>query len=159
VKSFIRYKLWASFGVSTVATAVSLFWSFGLDWLPCDLCWYERICMYPVAVVTGVALMAKDDGYRRYVLPLSVVGTIVSFYHYLLQMVPSLNTSTGCTSIVSCAVPEFRILGFVTPPLLAFFAFVLLLAVNLPGAWSRSGRSGRRDVRLAGEGADDKRDH
>ncbi len=153
------YTLWASFFVSSVATATSLFWSLGLGWIPCDLCWYERICMYPVAVITGVALMAKDDGYRWYVLPFSVAGSIVALYHYLLQMVPSLNASTGCTSIVSCAVPEFRILGFVTPPLLAFFAFVLLLVANLPGALSRVGRGRRRDVRLARKGTDDEGDH
>ncbi|WP_067929352.1 disulfide bond formation protein B [Alicyclobacillus shizuokensis] len=118
--------------LSVVASGISLYWSLGLGWLPCDLCWYERICMYPIALISLVS-MARRIPSRPYTLPLAAVGGCVSLYHYLIQMVPALNSSTSCTSFVSCATPDFVVFGFITPPLLALVAFLAILGLDVLG--------------------------
>ncbi|MCL6633099.1 MAG: disulfide bond formation protein B [Alicyclobacillus herbarius] len=121
---------WLRLGVSLLASLISLYWSLGLGWLPCDLCWYERICMYPIALISLVAFLCRIPS-RPYTLTLAAVGSILSLYHYLLQVVPQLGASASCTSYVSCATPEFVIFGFITPPLLAFVAFLVILAADI----------------------------
>src|SRR5690349_10394961 len=67
-----------------IAMCGSLFFSQVFGWPPCDLCWYQRILMYPLALVLGVGILRGDRGVYLYVLPLSVLGACVSLYHYLL---------------------------------------------------------------------------
>ncbi|WP_035487220.1 disulfide bond formation protein B [Alicyclobacillus contaminans] len=134
---------WFNAVIATAATVTSLFWSLVLGWIPCDFCWYERICMYPLALIYVVSLFQRH--YTRAVtLTLSGVGFLVALYHYLLQIIPSLSTTTQCDSIVSCAVPEFQWLGFVTPPLLAAAAFACLFWLDVAAwRWQR-----RRPIRI-----------
>ncbi len=117
--------------ISMIATSVSLYWSVWLGWIPCDLCWYERICMYPIALISIVSLIRRIPS-RVYTLPLAIIGLCISLYHYILQIVPTADHALVCTSsFVSCAVPEFDLFGFITPPLLAFLAFAGIVAVDV----------------------------
>lgn len=119
--------------VSLVGTGTSLYWSLVLGWIPCDLCWYERICMYPSFVILTIALLTRDSNVWRYVIALSGIGSIVALYHYLLQVVPALSNTISCSSPVPCQFPEFDVFGWITPPLFAFlaFAWMTLAAVLL----------------------------
>lgn len=123
---------WINAGLAWLAAVTSLYWSIVLGWIPCDFCWYERICMYPLALIYGVSLIQKHHS-RAITLPLAGVGIILSLYHYLLQVVPYMSNSISCTSIVSCAIPEFRVFGFVTPPFLSLLAFVGIFIVDSLG--------------------------
>jgi len=83
----------------------SLYYSEVRGFIPCTLCWYQRILMYPLVAVILVGMLRRDEGLPLYVLPLSALGMSVSTYHYLLQI--GLLTETGtCKAGVSCTVKE-----------------------------------------------------
>nr|PZN22476.1 MAG: disulfide bond formation protein B [Chloroflexota bacterium] len=111
-----------------IATCGSLFMSEVLHWIPCLLCWYQRILMYPLSVILLVGILRRDRGLHWYVLPLSLSGTVVSLYHYLLIMTDWL-PPPPCNTDVPCTVDYINIpgaLSFVKVPFLALVAFVLI---------------------------------
>ena len=79
------YELWAAFVVSAIATGGSLFFSEIADFVPCELCWYQRICMYPLSIITLLAALRDDHRVARYLLPLPIVGACISVYHLLVE--------------------------------------------------------------------------
>ncbi len=103
----------------------SLFFSEVLSWAPCTLCWYQRILMYPLAIVIAVGILRRDAGLHLYVLPLSVLGGCVSVYHYLL-IKTDLFTPPSCSIGIPCTVGYLNWLGFVNIPFLALTAFVII---------------------------------
>ena len=116
--------------VASVATAGSLYFSLGLGLVPCELCWYQRILMYPLVVVGGVAAVERRVGVWRTVLPLSLGGLAVAAYHVDLQVTPSAGGSCeiggGCTAI---QYPMFG--GLLTIPRLSLVAFLLVTVLAL----------------------------
>lgn len=115
-----------------VATAGSLFYSEVMGYIPCELCWYQRIFMYPLVIIYGVALFKKDI---RMALPgiiLSGIGMFVSAYHYLLQKVPAFHEAGGsCSGAVPCNAIYVNYFGFITIPFLAGVAFIVIFVVHL----------------------------
>ncbi|RIH90064.1 Disulfide bond formation protein C [Calidithermus terrae] len=108
--------------VAIVATLGSLYYSEVRKFVPCTLCWYQRIAMYPLVFILGTALWRGDLKVKHYVLPLSLIGGSISVVH-LLEQRGLLDTSAVCSSIVPCSVeyiPSFPI------PLQALIAFVLI---------------------------------
>lgn len=120
--------LYAAWLVAVVATLGSLYFSEVRLFVPCTLCWYQRILMYPLAVVLGIAAWRGDAGIVRYVLPLSTFGAIVAGYHLLEQKVPGFGFPEACRGGVPCNVAYIDWLGFVTIPTLSLVAFVLITA-------------------------------
>ena len=120
--------LWLAFLVALVATAGSLFFSNVAGLEPCTLCWYQRIAMYPQAVILGIAAWRDDWSVRRYVAPLAVIGAGIAAYHVVLQRVPGL-PSTGCSLTAPCSAIDLERFGFVTIPVMAFVAFATILTV------------------------------
>ena len=119
-----RAVLGAATLVAGVATAGSLYFSLGLGLVPCDLCWYQRILMYPLVVVLGVATVERRPGVFRTVLPLSVVGLAVATYHTYLQVSPS---GATCTLGGACAAVQYPMLGgLLTIPRLSLLGFALI---------------------------------
>lgn len=115
-----------SWVTSIIATMGSLYFSEVLHYIPCTLCWYQRILMYPLVILLGRAFYDSNNKIYKYILPLSILGMIVSGYHYSLQKIPSLQQFEICTSGVPCSGEYFNWLGFITIPLLAFVAFVMI---------------------------------
>ncbi len=113
-----------------VATAGSLYFSLVLHWLPCDLCWYQRICMYPLTIIIVVNTLRRDAGLELYVLPLSLIGAVIAMYHYLLQKTDWF-TAPMCLSGVPCSGDYLNWFGLITIPLLALIAFVLITVFTL----------------------------
>jgi disulfide bond formation protein DsbB len=120
--------------VAGVATAGSLYFSLGLGLVPCTLCWYQRILMYPLVVVGAVATVETRARIWRTVLPLSLCGSAVAAYHVVLQVMPAQAGSCGIGE--SCAAIQYPMLGgLLTIPRLSLVAFLgvsvgaLLLAV------------------------------
>ncbi|WP_336825072.1 disulfide oxidoreductase [Sporosarcina sp. USHLN248] len=109
-----------------IAVAGSLFFSERMGFIPCTLCWYQRILMYPLAVLLGIAFYRNDRAIYKYVLPLSIIGMIVSTYHYALQKLPTLQEFSVCTSGVPCSGQYINYLGFITIPFLALIAFTMI---------------------------------
>jgi disulfide bond formation protein DsbB len=120
--------LFAVWMISLVATLGSLFFSEVMRLPPCVLCWYQRIFMYPLVVVTTVGLLGRDPGALRYAWPLAVGGLAVAVYHNLLyyHLIPE--SITPCTTGVSCTDRQIEWLGFITIPLLSLAAFTLIAA-------------------------------
>ncbi|MEA5387765.1 disulfide bond formation protein B [Haloarculaceae archaeon H-GB11] len=113
--------------VALVATTGSLFFSQVLGLIPCELCWYQRILMYPLVVVLGVAAVEERANVARTVLPLSTLGIAVATYHSFLQT----TTNQSTCAVGACGSVQYRILGL-TIPNLSLVAFVLVtVAVGL----------------------------
>lgn len=113
-----------SLGLAFTATSGSLYMSQVLDWTPCLLCWYQRILIYPLVLILGVAVLMNREDYGLYVLPLVLVGGAVSLYHVMLQNLDYL-TAQGCGSGVSCGTKHF-VLAYVSIPLMTFTAILLI---------------------------------
>jgi len=126
------YELWLAFLVTALATGGSLFFSEIAHFLPCELCWFERICMYPLAAVTLLAALANDHRAARYLLPLPVVGAGLAIYHVLIENGGIAQTKACLVSAPGgCATKWIEEFGWVTIPNLTLTAFVLALALLL----------------------------
>src|SRR5438045_3956313 len=79
------YELWAAFVVAAIATGGSLFFSQIANFTPCELCWFQRICMYPLSILALLLAWQGDHRAARYLIPLPVVGASVSIYHLLIE--------------------------------------------------------------------------
>jgi len=134
IGSWIRaYSLYWAWLVSAVATGGSLFLSEVLGYVPCKLCWFQRICMYPLVILLGRACLRSDRKIAGYVLPLSVLGGCISLYHYLEQKVPGFAGVLPCTAGVPCNRDYINWFGFVTIPFLALVAFILITVLMIVG--------------------------
>jgi len=104
----------------------SLYFSEILKIPPCDLCWYQRIVMYPLALIIPVGIMLKDKKLPFYVLPLSLTGVLIAFYQNLLQLKIIPQSISPCKLGVSCAQIDFQIASFITIPFLSLLAFAFI---------------------------------
>ena len=135
VESLEGYELWLAFLVSAVATGGSLFFSEIAHFVPCELCWFQRICMYPLSITTLLAGLFDDPRAARYLLPLPVVGAGVSVYHLLVEN-RVVGQSNACliSAPGGCATKWIEEFGYVTIPVLALTAFALCFEFLLLGA-------------------------
>ncbi len=117
--------------IAAIATLGSLFFSEVMERVPCVLCWYQRIFMFPLAFILAVGLLPFDPRCVRYALPIAVVGWLVAFYHCLLYMGFIPESMQPCTQGVSCADVKLELFSFVTIPLLSLLAFTLIVALLL----------------------------
>jgi disulfide bond formation protein DsbB len=117
-----------------IATCGSLFFSEVLGWQPCVLCWYQRILMYPLAILLAIGIVRRDRGLHKYVLPFSITGIGVSLYHYLLIKTDWL-PPPPCAVGVPCTVDYLDWLGFINIPFLALAAFLIITCMMLTFAW------------------------
>ncbi|MET0920623.1 MAG: disulfide bond formation protein B, partial [Acidimicrobiia bacterium] len=112
--------------VAVVTTAGSLYYSEHLGFLPCELCWYQRILMYPLVIVLGVAVLNRDRFVWITGLVFVVLGVPLSLYHWLVERVPSLAESTSCSVTAPCSAPYFEKFGYVTLAWMCMSSFLLI---------------------------------
>lgn len=112
--------------VAIVATTGSLYFSEVRLFVPCALCWWQRIFMYPLVAVLAVGVFSRDERAWHYGLPLALVGAGTAWYHYLIQRVPAIAPPGVCRGGAACTVQYIDWLGFVTIPFLAGTAFVII---------------------------------
>ncbi len=129
-----------------VATLGSLYFStFGDPWknilahnlfpvdnglLPCELCWFARILMYPIVITSFVGMLKEDRHFTDYILPVSVLGIFLDTFHYALQKFHVVNPF-GCTLSNPCNALQVQYFGFVTIPFLALVAFIVITILCL----------------------------
>jgi disulfide bond formation protein DsbB len=124
------YELWAAFAVSAIATGGSLFFSEIAHFVPCELCWFERICLFPLSIITLLAALAADYRVARYLLPLPIAGAGVAIYHVLVERgVVGQSTTCLVSAPGGCATRWINEFGFITIPTLALTGFLLLLGL------------------------------
>jgi len=113
--------------VATTSVAGSLYLSEVAGFRPCELCWYQRIAMYPLALILLVAVARPGSDVARFALPLSIGGAAVSIYHYQLQLFPDQGSS--CEPGASCAFRWVHRFGFISIPLMALAGFTAVTAL------------------------------
>lgn len=126
INDLLPYAAWL---VALVATVGSLFFSEVMELPPCILCWYQRIAMYPLVLVIGVGIVTRDAKWKYYALPLSLVGLAIAIYHNLLYYSLIPDSITPCKEGISCTTVQIEWLGFITIPLMALTAFVLVSVI------------------------------
>ncbi len=123
ISQLLLYVAWL---VSIIATLGSLYFSEIQSFIPCELCWYQRILMYPLVLILGIATFQNDKSVKKYVLPTSIIGSSISLFHYLEQKVPGFAEIKPCANGVPCSTEYINWLGFITIPFLALIAFSLV---------------------------------
>ena len=118
--------LFAAWGVAAVATAGSLFFSYVMGFAPCVLCWYQRICLFPLVVILARGLFPLDPGVVRYALPVAALGWLVAAYHNLVYLGVVPESLQPCGRGVSCSEELVEWFGFLSIPLLSLLGFTLL---------------------------------
>jgi len=128
-----KYGLWLAFLTALAATASSLFYSNIAHFPPCDLCWFQRIFMYPLVIILGMALYKKDRKIADYGLGLAAAGFAVAVYHNLLYYnVGGLQASCAIGGVaVSCVKRYVLEFGYITIPLMSLTAFALVITFLL----------------------------
>ena len=134
LKTHLRSELFwlqAVFLVSLAASLASLGLSEVLGLPPCELCWYQRILMYPLPFIFGAALAQKKYDIFWHAFPMVLIGMGLAAYHYAIQM--SAFAANSCSpDLVACTTRQIAYFGFMTIPLgslLAFSAIAVMLLV------------------------------
>lgn len=113
--------------IAAISTLGSLFFSEVMRYPPCVLCWYQRICMYPLVVIFLMGLFPFDSKVIRFSFPLVLIGWLIAVYHNLLYYNILPESAAPCVLGISCTTVQIEWLGFITIPFLALTAFTLLL--------------------------------
>jgi disulfide bond formation protein DsbB len=129
--------------VALTCTLGSLYFSEVAHFVPCRLCWYQRIAMYPLALILGIATFRRDDAIRRYAIPVAAVGAAVSIYHVQLERFP--DQQSFCAVEAPCNLPPVEQFGFVTLAVMALCGFAAIIAL-LAVARSRPGPHGTTEL-------------
>ena len=118
--------LYAAFIQSLIATSGSLYFSEIMKLTPCTLCWYQRICMYPIAIIMLIGLYNKDTNVHKYVIPFSLTGLLITIYHNLLIYGILSDPIVACSLQETCSITIRKWFGFITIPLLSLTAFTVI---------------------------------
>ena len=113
--------------VAVAATAGSLWFSESAGFVPCELCWYQRIAMYPLALVLPMATIRRETTIRPYVNVVAALGAVVSAYHVTIQQFP--DQSSVCDASNPCSAAWVEALGWMTIPQMAGLSFVLIIGL------------------------------
>lgn len=129
------YELWLAFLVTGIATGGSLFLSEVANFIPCELCWFQRYAMYPLAGLTLLAALSNRHRAARWLLPVPVVGAAISVYHLLVENRVVEQTEACLVSAPGgCATKWIDEFGYMTIPTLALTAFALAFSFLLLAA-------------------------
>ncbi len=112
------------------ATVGSLYFSEVADFVPCRYCWFQRIAMYPIAVILPMGLVFRDRSVFRYALALASIGLAISAYHVQLQWFPD-QSSNSCDLVSPCTAKWVEAFGFVTIPQMAGLAFISIICLSV----------------------------
>lgn len=133
-KMLAPYALDLSFVAALAATLGSLILSEVLLYNPCKLCWFQRIFMYPLVFIIGIAKYRKIQKIWEIVIPLAVIGALFAVFHYYLQFAPNSGVTCGTVGIsASCSEKQFTHYGYITIPWMALsmFAWIFVLMLSL----------------------------
>lgn len=125
--------LFVVFTVSLVAVMGSLFFSEVLKYEPCKMCWYQRLFMYPIVLISAYGLLMKEYKIKILIMVMSFVGFILSSIHYSMQKFGMFSDTSKACGLIPCTNIYIDWFGFITIPFLAGTAFVIIFAVSLIG--------------------------
>jgi disulfide bond formation protein DsbB len=114
--------------LAAVSTTGSLFFSYVLEFAPCVLCWYQRICLFPLVLILAAGLFPLDKSVVKFALPLAVAGWLTALYHTLLYSGIIPESIQPCSQGVSCT-EKYIDFGFITIPMLSLLSFSTIIAL------------------------------
>jgi disulfide bond formation protein DsbB len=117
--------------IAMTALFGSLFFSEVMGLKPCVLCWYQRIFIYPLAVLFLIGMFPLDRSVVRYTLPLAVIGLGFAIYHYLLYSGYIPESLQPCSEDLSCAEISLELMGFITIPMLSILSYSAIITLLL----------------------------
>jgi len=120
------FSAWLS---ACLATLGSLFLSEVMHFPPCTLCWYQRICMYPLVIILVTGLFPVSQSVIRFASPLAIIGWMIAVYHNLLYYKILPESASPCVRGISCTTVFIEWFGFITIPLLSLIGFTLILSL------------------------------
>lgn len=123
-----KYGLFFAWIISLIAMLTTLYFSEILQWPVCPLCWYQRIALYPLVILLGIAAYKDDRAIISYAIPFPLIGLFFAVYQYLEQMIPGFAPIEFCRDgAVACSTIHLKLFGFITIPFLSAIACVMIL--------------------------------
>jgi len=121
--------LFSAWVLATASGLGSIFFSHVMDFAPCVLCWYQRICLFPLVIIMATGLFPFDKRVVAYSLPLAIIGWSIAFYHNLLysEIIPK--GLQPCSKGVSCTEKYIDLFGFLTIPMLSLISFSIIITL------------------------------
>lgn len=117
--------LWFAWAIAFAATVGSLIYTEVVGYVACRLCWFQRIAMYPMAVILLVGVWRKEVVAKFYALPLALIGLGISIWHQIIEYFPQLE-GNACDPLVPCSMRWFEVFGFIHIPFMAGAGFTLI---------------------------------
>ncbi len=109
--------------IASISALGSLFFSEIMKFAPCVLCWYQRICLFPLVLILSMGLFSFDKSIVRFAIPLALIGWFIAFYHNLLYSGIIPESIQPCSQGVSCTEDYINLFGIFTIPMLALISF------------------------------------
>ncbi|WP_213318326.1 disulfide bond formation protein B [Chlamydiifrater volucris] len=131
------HSLYMAWVLSCIGTLWSIYYSYIRNIEPCFLCHYQRICLFPLCVILGIASYKDFSGIKDYVLPLPVLGFCIAFYQICLQEIPGMQLDL--CGRVSCEAKIF-VFKFITIPMASALAFATIAGL----LWASTSKDSKR---------------
>lgn len=127
MKSFLKnYSLYLAWLITLIGLVCSIFFGEMLHHEPCRLCWLQRICLFPLALILGIGVYRNDSRIAIYAFPLALLGALLALYQVLGMFVPAFHTKGLCGSRTNCSENMVELWGFLSFPLVSLAGFILL---------------------------------
>lgn len=118
-----KYHIAIAWTIATSAMLISLIFS---ELPPCDLCWYQRMAMYPLVLILGIGMYRKDPYVSTYAFPFACIGLLIAVYQIIIQAFPTSEMKI-CSVGVSCTEDYLNLFGFISIPMLSFVGFLAII--------------------------------
>lgn len=112
----------SNFGDPVVNLLAGKLFSTENPFLPCHLCWWARIWMYPIVIISAVGIMRKEKSVFSYIAPFGILGTLLTLYHVIIQAYPD-GSVIPCDLSNPCTLVDVQYFGFITIPMMGLVAF------------------------------------
>ena len=123
---FHRFGLYFAWSAALFGTVMSLFFSEVLLFQPCALCWYQRICLFPLAFQLGYATYRSDRSMIRYAIPLVIIGSLFASYQIAEQLIPGFSPIDLCGAGPRCDQDPLMLFGFFSIAMLSLGGFLTI---------------------------------
>ena len=123
--------IFACWMITSISVLGSLFFSEIMQFPPCVLCWYQRICIFPLVLIFSVRLFSFDESIVKYSLPLALVGWFIALYHNLLYSGIIPESLQPCSQGGSCSELYIDLFGFLSIPMLSLMSFSTIVVLLL----------------------------
>ncbi|PEW07815.1 disulfide bond formation protein B [Bacillus cereus] len=121
-----KYHIAIAWMIATSAMLISLVFREWMKLPPCDLCWYQRMAMYPLVLILGIGMYRKDPYVSTYAFPFACIGLLIAIYQITIQVFPT-NEMKICSVGVSCTEDYLNMFGFISIPMLSFIGFLAII--------------------------------